>query len=130
MPTARILLLVNYRPEYTHAWGNKRSYTRLRIDPLEQGSADQLLEALLGSDASVEPLKPLLVDRTEGNPFFLEESVRSLVEGGALAGERGAYRLLRPVESVRVPATVQAVLSAAASTASGPRQAPRSRPPP
>ena len=112
LPTARILLLVNYRPEYTHAWGNKSAYTRLRIDPLEEGSADRLLEALLGSDASVEPLKPLLVERTEGNPFFLEESVRALVESGALAGERGAYRLVRPVESIRVPATVQAVLSA------------------
>jgi len=112
VPTARMLLLVNHRPEYTHTWGNRRAYTRLRIDPLEQESADALLDALIGSDASVEPLKPLLVDRTEGNPFFLEECVRTLVESGALGGERGAYRLLYPVESVRVPATVQAVLSA------------------
>jgi len=112
IPTACILLLVNYRPEYTHAWGNKSYYTQLRIDPLGQASADALLTALLGDDASVEPLKALLIARTDGNPFFLEESVRALVETGALAGEQGAYRLTRPVEDIRIPATVQAVLAA------------------
>ena len=112
LPTARILLLVNYRPEYTHTWGNKSYYTQLRIDPLGQASAEELLTALLGDDPSVEPLNALLIGRTDGNPFFLEESVRALVETGALVGERGAHRLAGPVESVRVPATVQAVLAA------------------
>jgi predicted ATPase/class 3 adenylate cyclase len=112
LPTARVLLLVNYRPEYTHSWGNKSYYTQLRIDPLGQGSADQLLTGLLGSDQSVAPLKALLIGRADGNPFFLEESVRALVETGALIGERGSYRLSGPVESIRVPATVQAVLAA------------------
>ena len=72
----------------------------------------ELLAALLGSDAGLEPLKQLLIERTEGNPFFLEESVRTLVETGVLAGERGAYRLARPFERIQVPATVQAVLAA------------------
>jgi len=112
LPTARILLLVNFRPEYGHTWGNKSFYTQLRIDPLGQASASELLDALLGGDSSVEPLKPLLVDRTSGNPFFLEESVRALIETGALVGERGAYTLMRPVASLRVPASVQAVLAA------------------
>jgi class 3 adenylate cyclase/tetratricopeptide (TPR) repeat protein len=112
LPTARILLLVNYRPEYSHTWGNKSYYTQLRIDPLGQGSAGELLVALFGDDHSVHALASLLIARTEGNPFFLEESVRGLVEAGALAGERGAYRLTRPVEGVEVPATVQAVLAA------------------
>ena len=112
LPTARILLLVNYRPEYTHGWGNKSYYTQLRIDPLGQASAEELLTGLLGDDPSVGPLKALLIGRTDGNPFFLEESVRTLIETGALVGERGAYRLAGPVESVRVPATVQAVLAA------------------
>jgi class 3 adenylate cyclase/tetratricopeptide (TPR) repeat protein len=112
LPTARILLLVNYRPEYRHEWGNRGYYTQLRIDPLGEAGADELLAGLLGNDASLEPLKALLLARTEGNPLFLEESVRSLVETGALAGERGAYHLPIPLAGIRVPATVQAVLGA------------------
>ncbi len=112
LPTARLLLLVNYRPEYQHAWGSKTYYRQLRLDPLPSESAEELLEALLGNDPSPAPLKQRLVERTEGNPFFLEESVRTLVETQVLVGERGAYRLTRPVESIQVPATVQAVLAA------------------
>src|SRR5204863_104714 len=85
------LLFVNYRPEYAHGWGNKSYYTRLRIDPLGQEGAEALLDALLGNDPTVGSLKPLLIERTEGNPFFLEESVRSLAETGALVGERGEW---------------------------------------
>jgi class 3 adenylate cyclase len=112
LPTARILLLVNYRPEYQHAWGSKSYYAQLRLDPLGAASADELLAALLGTDPPLGALKALLVERTQGNPFFLEESVRTLVEGRILGGERGAYRLARPLESAQVPPTVQAVLAA------------------
>ena len=93
LPTARLLLLVDYRPEYQHGWGSKTYYTQLRLDPLPPASAEAILDALLGPDASLAPLKRLLIARTEGNPFFLEESVRTLVETGGLLGEPGAYRL-------------------------------------
>jgi len=106
------LLLVNYRPEYQHTWGSKTYYSQLRLDPLPPESAEALLQALLGDDPSLAPLTPLLIARTEGNPFFLEESVRTLVETGGLVGERGAYRLARALPSIQVPATVQAVLAA------------------
>jgi tetratricopeptide (TPR) repeat protein len=112
LPTAHVLLLVNYRPEYQHGWGSKTYYTQLRLDPLPPASADELLQALLGDDPSLAPLKQLLTARTEGNPFFLEESVRTLLESGVLVGAPGAYRLAKPVESLQVPATVQAVLAA------------------
>ena len=112
LPTARILLLVNYRPEYQHGWGAKTYYTQIRLDPLPPASADALLAALLGHDPSLEPLKRLLIARTQGNPFFLEESVRTLVETGVLVGERGAYRLAQALPTIQVPATVQAVLAA------------------
>jgi class 3 adenylate cyclase/tetratricopeptide (TPR) repeat protein len=111
LPTARLLLLVNYRPEYQHGWGSKTFYTQLRIDPLPAKSADSLLQALLGHAHDLGPLKRLLVDRTQGNPFFLEESVRTLVETGILAGARGTYRLATALPRVEVPATVQAVLA-------------------
>jgi class 3 adenylate cyclase/tetratricopeptide (TPR) repeat protein len=112
LPTARILLLVNYRPEYGHGWGSKTYYSQLRLDPLPPESAEELLNALVGEDDDLEPLKRLLVRRTEGVPFFLEESVRTLVETGALVGERGGYRLGRPFDTIQVPATVQAILAA------------------
>jgi class 3 adenylate cyclase/tetratricopeptide (TPR) repeat protein len=112
LPTAHMLLLVNYRPEYQHGWGSKTYYTQLRLDPLPPASADELLQALLGDDPSLAPLKQLLIARTEGNPFFLEESVHTLVETGVLIGERGAYRLAQALASLQVPATVQAVVAA------------------
>jgi class 3 adenylate cyclase/tetratricopeptide (TPR) repeat protein len=112
LPTTPLLLLVNYRPEYQHGWGSKTYYTQLRLDPLPPASADEFLQALLGDDPSLMPLKQLLIARTEGNPFFLEESVRTLVAPGVLVGAPGAYRLARPLASLQVPATVQAVLAA------------------
>lgn len=130
LPTARILLLVNYRPEYAHAWGSKTCYTQIRVDPFGNESAAALLDVLLGAadaagdkpvrtegagpddKSTLAELKSLLIQRTEGNPFFLEESFRSLIETGTLVGERGAYRMLRPVADIRVPATVQAILAA------------------
>src|SRR5262245_19409509 len=80
IPTARVLLLLNYRPEFQHTWSAKSYYRQLQIDPLPPSSAEIFLETLLGKDRSLEPLKRVLVARTEGNPFFLEESVRTLVE--------------------------------------------------
>ena len=118
LPTARVLLLVNYRPEYQHGWGSKTYYTQLRLDPLPEASAEALLQALLGGDGGatgrspLHPLTQLLIARTQGNPFFLEESVRTLVETGVLVGERGAYRLTQPLDTLQVPATVQALLAA------------------
>jgi class 3 adenylate cyclase/tetratricopeptide (TPR) repeat protein len=112
LPAARILLLVNYRPEYQHGWGHKTYYTQLRLDPLPPESAQELLDTLLGNDAGLLPLKQRLIAQTEGNPFFLEESVRTLVETGVLLGEPGAYRLAQALPTIQVPATVQAVLAA------------------
>jgi class 3 adenylate cyclase len=108
--SARLLLLVNYRPEYEHRWGSKTTYSQLRLDSLPAESAAELLAALLGPDPGLASLTQMLVKR--GNPFFLEETVRTLVETGALAGERGAYRLTRSVEALQVPATVQTILAA------------------
>jgi tetratricopeptide (TPR) repeat protein len=110
VPTARMLLVVDYRPEYQHGWASKTYYSQLRLDILPVENTGILLDALLGTDTGLSPLKQLLLRR--GNPFFLEESVRTLVETRALVGERGAYRLTQPVQSLQVPASVQAVLAA------------------
>ena len=108
---APLLLLVNYRPEYRHGWAGKTYYRQLQIDPLPPASAETLLQALLGDGAELVPLKRLLIERTEGNPFFLEESVRTLVETGTLAGAPGAFRLIKDPGAIQVPATVQALLA-------------------
>jgi predicted ATPase len=112
LPTARMLLLVNYRPQYQHGWGKKTYYAQLRLDPLPTGSAEAWLQSLLGDNAGLAPLKARLIAQTQGNPFFLEESVRTLVETQGLVGTPGAYRLAQALPSIQVPATVQAVLAA------------------
>jgi tetratricopeptide (TPR) repeat protein len=112
LPAVRLLLLVTYRPEYQHGWGGQASYTPVRLDPLPPASADALLQTLLGDDPSLAPLQRLLIARTQGNPFFLEESVRTLGEMGVLAGTPGAYGLAQALPTIQVPATVQAVLAA------------------
>jgi tetratricopeptide (TPR) repeat protein len=108
--TAKVLLLVNYRPEYSHLWNSKTYYTQLRLDSLGKESADEMLAALLGDGRDLVPLKRLIIDRTEGTPFFMEEIVQALLEDGVLQ-RNGAVKLARSMSVVKVPATVQAVLA-------------------
>ena len=108
--SARILMLVNYRPEYHHEWGNRACYTQLRLDPLGGQSADEMLHALLGGDASLHSLKRLIIEKTQGNPFFIEEIVRALVEQGVLV-RNGATRLTKPLTEIHVPPTVHGILA-------------------
>lgn len=112
VPTSHILLAVNYRPEYHHSWGSKTYYQQLRIDSLPPETAAAMLAPLLGDDPGLAPLRRLLIERTEGNPLFLEESVRSLVEMQVLVGERGDYRLGKDPVGIQVPSTVQAIIAA------------------
>jgi len=109
--TAKILLLVNYRPEYSHPWGSKTYYTQLRLDPLGKESADQMLSALLGDGKDLIPIKRLIIDKTEGNPFFMEEMVQVLFEDGALA-RNGTVKITKSLNQLKIPPTVQAILSA------------------
>src|SRR6202011_3106291 len=108
--TAKILLLVNYRPEYSHQWGNKTYYTQLRLDPLGKESAEEMLSALVGDGKDLLPLKRLIIERTEGTPFFMEEIVQALFEDGVIQ-RNGTVKLAKSMNAVKVPATVQAVLA-------------------
>jgi class 3 adenylate cyclase/tetratricopeptide (TPR) repeat protein len=107
---ARVLLLVNYRPEYRHEWGSRTHYTQLRLDPLARESAEEMLSALLGDEAELEPLKRLVADKTEGNPFFVEEMAQALFEQGILV-RNGHVKLSRSLANIKIPPTVQAVLA-------------------
>jgi predicted ATPase len=108
--TAKILLLVNYRPEYSHQWNSKTYYTQLRLDPLGNESAEEMLSALLGDGKDLLPLKRLIIARTEGTPFFMEEIVQALFEDGVLQ-RNGTVKLAKSMSAVKVPATVQAILA-------------------
>src|SRR5205823_5085096 len=110
--SARLLLLVNYRPEYRHEWGTKTYYTPLRLAPLGQDEAAELLTVLLGQDPSLTALKPLILDKTEGTPFFMEEVVQTLREEGAIVGERGHVQLQKAPTELHLSPTVQGVLAA------------------
>src|SRR5437867_12940299 len=110
--SARLLLLVNYRPEYRQEWGSKTYYTQLRLAPLGKDEAQELLTFLLGNDTELKSLKQLILDKTEGTPFFMEEVVQTLVEEGVLSGERGQYRLAHAPAELHISPTVQGVLAA------------------
>jgi class 3 adenylate cyclase/tetratricopeptide (TPR) repeat protein len=108
--TAKILLLVNYRPEYSHGWGSKTYYTQLRLDPLGKESAAAMLQSLLGDSTELGPLKRLIIEKTEGNPFFMEETVEALLDDGALV-RNGSIKLVKPLAELKIPPTVQAILA-------------------
>jgi class 3 adenylate cyclase/tetratricopeptide (TPR) repeat protein len=106
------LVVVNFRPEYERPWSGPPDYHQIALEPLGPTDTAELLRDLAGEDPSLDGLGELIHERTDGNPFFIEEIVRALAEAGNLEGERGAYRLARPVEDTGVPASVQTVLAA------------------
>jgi class 3 adenylate cyclase/predicted ATPase len=107
---ARILLLTNYRPEYHHDWNNRAHYTQLRLDPLGQANAATMLSQLLGDEPELAAVKQLIAEKTEGNPFFVEEMVQGLFEQGMLV-RKARVKLIQPLADIKAPATVQAVLT-------------------
>ncbi|MGO4810929.1 adenylate/guanylate cyclase domain-containing protein [Cupriavidus sp. 2MCAB6] len=108
----RILVLLNYRPEYRFAWGHKDNCTEVRLAPLGLSDAQGLLSVLLGDDPVLGSLKQLILEKTEGNPFFIEEVVQTLAEEKALLGERGHYSIEKTPATLHIPTTVQGVLAA------------------
>jgi class 3 adenylate cyclase/tetratricopeptide (TPR) repeat protein len=112
VPGTRTLVLTNFRPEYSAEWMRHSYYRQLPLAALGVEALDELLADLLGEDPSLDGLAELIRERTGGNPFFVEEAVLELAESGALAGERGAYRLVRQIDEIAVPPTVQSILAA------------------
>jgi predicted ATPase len=105
-----ILLLANYRPEYRYEWTNGSGYSQLRLDPLAGADGAAMLAALLGESVELNPLKRLIEDRTDGNPFFIEEIVQALFEDGALV-RNGLVKVTRSLSQLRLPPTVQGILA-------------------
>jgi class 3 adenylate cyclase/tetratricopeptide (TPR) repeat protein len=112
IPASRVLLLVNYRPEYENRWAGKSYSSKLHIDPLPAAKADELLGALLGAEAELLPIKKKLIEATQGNPFFLEECVRSLIESGMLNQASDAAHPVGSLPADFIPGTIGALLAA------------------
>jgi class 3 adenylate cyclase/pimeloyl-ACP methyl ester carboxylesterase len=111
-PTARLLVLANHRPEYRHEPAAGAAFTRVRLEALGGGDMERMLATLLGDDPALASLKRLLAARAEGSPLFIEESVRELVEAGALEGEAGACRLARAVDQIEIPPAIASIIAA------------------
>lgn len=112
LPYARILLMVTHRPEYEHRWEASEAYSLIRVDPLSAPLMETVALDMLGPNSTLAVVREKLVAHTEGNPFFLEESIRSLAETGVLQGERGAYEVAAPVNQLSIPSSVKSVLAA------------------
>ena len=108
---ANILLIVNYRPQYVHRWNNKSYFTQIRLDPLGDAKAKEMLAAMLGDDAQLSDLKRLIVEKSSGTPFFMEEMVKALFDDGTLARD-GNIVLTKKLEDLDIPSSVQAILAA------------------
>jgi class 3 adenylate cyclase/tetratricopeptide (TPR) repeat protein len=108
----RTLLVATHRLEYRHGWMRAPHCHQLQLHSLQREAIDALLDELLGADPSLDGLRELVHSRSGGNPFFVEEIVKSLVEGGALQGDGGGFRLAGTIDDVEIPATVESVLAA------------------
>jgi class 3 adenylate cyclase/tetratricopeptide (TPR) repeat protein len=108
----KTMLLFNFRPGYVMPWMHRGHCRQINLDALNQSDADELLRDLLGKDPSLSLISRHIAVRARGNPFFIEELVRSLVERNGFEGERGAYRLAGGVDTIPLPATIESLLAA------------------
>ncbi len=111
IPGTCTLLILNYRPEYAAEWLAEAGHAELPLRPLGAAAIDQLVEDLLGPHPSLAGLGRRLAERAQGNPLFAEELVQGLVESGHLSGSRGAYELARPIDTLAMAPTLQALLA-------------------
>lgn len=112
IPASRILLICSYRPGYRHPFGDRSYHVRLTLRPLSGGEIAEVAGSLLQADALPPEVRRLVASKAEGNPFFVEEVTKSLLEDGALRRHDGRVVLTRDLASVAVPDTIQEILLA------------------
>lgn len=122
-PGSRTLVVANFRAGFSARWTRHSYYRQLPLTPLRDQAVTEMLGGLLGVDLSLAPLVSFVLERTSGNPFFVEEVVRALIDDGTVSGDPGHYQLTRPLDEIRVPSTVQAVLAARIDRLSGEQKA-------
>jgi class 3 adenylate cyclase/tetratricopeptide (TPR) repeat protein len=109
---AKILLLLLYRPEYTHPWGSKSYYNRIGLDQLTPKSSTELIQAVLQDGEPVPQLKELILNRAAGNPLYMEEFTHTLLENGAIQCKDQKCALIKKASEIQVPDTIQGIIAA------------------
>lgn len=109
--TARILMIVNFRPEYVHLWHNNSYFTQIRLDPLGELAATEMLADMLGQNERLSDLQQLIFEKSSGTPFFMEEMVKALFDDGTLSRD-GQVILTKNLNELDIPTSVQAILAA------------------
>jgi class 3 adenylate cyclase/tetratricopeptide (TPR) repeat protein len=106
------LLLLLYRPEYTHPWGSKSYYNSIVLSQLTTKSSAELVKAILEGAEVVQELRELILHRSGGNPLFMEEFTRSLIENGTIQRKDHQYVLSQKPADIQVPDTIQGIIAA------------------
>ncbi|MGH7419470.1 MAG: ATP-binding protein, partial [Candidatus Rokuibacteriota bacterium] len=112
IPGLAVLLVVTYRPVYQQPFGDRTYYWRIAVQPLDQDDAARVVRATMGVGDLPRELAATIAAKAEGNPFFLEEIGRALVETGAVRAENGHLVLVQAASKITVPETVQDVIAA------------------
>jgi len=112
LASTHILLILLYRPEYTHQWGRKSHYSRIGMDQLSTRSSAELVEVILEGGEVVPELRELILGRAGGNPLFVEELTQSLLENGSIERKEHEYILSRQASEIEVPDTLQGIIAA------------------
>jgi tetratricopeptide (TPR) repeat protein len=112
LANAKILLLLLYRPEYTHQWGSKSYYNRVGLDQLTPKSSAELVQAILEGGEVVPELEELILDRASGNPLYMEELTHTLLENGSIQRKVDQYVLSRQASDIQIPVTIQGIIAA------------------
>jgi len=112
LTNTNILLILLYRPEYTHAWGSKSYYNKIGVDQLSTRTSAELAQSILEGAEVVPELKELIIGKTGGNPLFVEELTHSLLENGSIQRKDDQYVLSRKASDIQVPNTIQGIIAA------------------
>ena len=108
---AKILLILLYRPEYTHQWGSKSYYNRFGLNHLTNKSSADLIQAILEGGRIVPELRELILSRAEGNPLYMEEFTHALLENGSIQEKDNQYILTRKISEIDTPDTIYGIIA-------------------
>jgi len=112
IPGARIVLIFTYRPEYVHTWGRKSYHNQLTLNRLSNKESLAMAYSLLNNAQLDREIEELILSRTEGIPFFIEEHIKSLKDLKIIERKNGAYKLARDIKAMTIPTTIQDVIMA------------------
>ncbi|NNG07559.1 MAG: AAA family ATPase, partial [Desulfobacteraceae bacterium] len=112
LANTRVLLLLLYRPEYIHPWGSKSYYSQIRLDQLSAGTSAELIQSILERGEVVPEIMEIILTRAAGNPLFMEELTKTLLENGSIKKDNHRYVLTVEASDVQVPDNVQGIIAA------------------